>query len=87
MIDGKFGRKKDPLDHRSSGIGRAAAPASAAEGADVWATDVHSKKLDALPCERSIQMHRLDMTNGGANRSLAAELGALDVQFDCGWAL
>ncbi len=75
--------KKTLVTAAAQGIGRAAALAFAAEGAEVWATDVDSKKLDALKGERRIQVHRLDVTDGSAIRSLAVELGALDVLFNC----
>ncbi len=75
--------KKTLVTAAAQGIGRAAALAFAAEGAEVWATDVDSKKLDALKGERRIQVHRLDVTDSSAIRSLAVELGALDVLFNC----
>lgn len=63
------------------GIGRATALAFAAEGASVIATDIAVDKLADLP--DTIPRRRLDVTDGAAVAALAAELGALDVLFNC----
>ena len=58
------------------GIGRAIAESFAAEGAQVWATDLDASKLDnsAFKVGRS-----LDVTDGDAIKAFAAEVGEIDV--------
>jgi 2-keto-3-deoxy-L-fuconate dehydrogenase len=63
------------------GIGRATALAFAAEGAAVVATDIDEGKLADLP--KGIERRRLDVTDGAAIATLARELGAVDVLFNC----
>lgn len=75
--------KRTLVTAAAQGIGRAAALAFAAEGAEVWATDIDSDKLRGLNGERGVHVRRLDVTDGGAVRSLAQELGTLDVLFNC----
>ncbi len=71
------------------GIGRATALAFASEGAHVIATDVAPDKLAGLAGTHgsgSIACERLDVTDDAAVRALAAQVGALDVLFNCaGW--
>lgn len=75
--------KRTLVTAAAQGIGRAAVLAFAAEGAEVWATDVDSDKLHGLNGERGVHVRQLDVTDGGAVRSLAEELGTLDVLFNC----
>lgn len=66
------------------GIGRATAIAFANEGAKVWATDINEASLSSLAQEHgSIESRLLDVTDGAAIQALAAELGAVDVLFNC----
>jgi 2-keto-3-deoxy-L-fuconate dehydrogenase len=68
------------LTASAQGIGRAVAEAFVAEGARVVATDVNEKALASL---RGAQTRRLDVTDGAAIKALAAELGPVDVLFNC----
>jgi 2-keto-3-deoxy-L-fuconate dehydrogenase len=70
-----------------AGIGRASALAFARAGARVRATDIDAAALDALARELpAIETAVLDVRDDGAVRRLAAEIGALDVLFNCaGW--
>jgi 2-keto-3-deoxy-L-fuconate dehydrogenase len=61
------------------GIGRATAEAFAREGARVIATDI---RIDAL-AGRPFDVRRLDVRDRAAIDALAAELGAIDVLFNC----
>lgn len=62
------------------GIGRAAAERFASEGARTIAVDVSGETLRSLTqCET----HVLDVTDAAAVRALAAEVGAVDVLFNC----
>ena len=63
----------------AQGIGRATALALAAEGAKVLATDIDAGKLGELDTNGSIELRRLDVTDGAAVAALAAEVGAVDV--------
>ena len=66
------------------GIGRATAVAFADEGARVWATDINESLLAALNQERpKIQTRRLDVREGDAIESCAAQIGTIDVLFNC----
>jgi 2-keto-3-deoxy-L-fuconate dehydrogenase len=66
------------------GIGRACALRFEAEGATVWATDVNAEALDRLGTERpAIHTRALNVRDGEAVTALAAELGPVDVLFNC----
>ncbi len=67
----------------AQGIGRATAQAFADEGAQVIATDVNVDKLEELNGLRGVSTRHLDVTDADAVRATAAELGALDVLFNC----
>jgi 2-keto-3-deoxy-L-fuconate dehydrogenase len=64
------------------GIGRATAQAFAAQGARVIATDIDTAALASLQAETGCTVHRLDVTDGHAIHSLAAEVGAVQVLFN-----
>lgn len=61
------------------GIGRACAERFASEGARVIATDLRIDSLAGLP----VQARKLDVRDDAAIRALAAELGPVDVLFNC----
>ncbi|WP_213952870.1 SDR family oxidoreductase [Variovorax sp. dw_954] len=65
------------------GIGRATALAMAAEGAQVWATDVNPKLLDAYAGTANVQTAVLDVLDKGAIQALVARMPAIDVLFNC----
>jgi 2-keto-3-deoxy-L-fuconate dehydrogenase len=65
------------------GIGRGAALAFAREGATVWATDVNARALADLDGREGLRTRVLDVTDEGAISSVAAEVGALNVLFNC----
>jgi 2-keto-3-deoxy-L-fuconate dehydrogenase len=66
------------------GIGRATTIAFADEGATVWATDINDQLLAALSHERpNIRTRRLDVRDERDIANCAAEVGALDVLFNC----
>jgi 2-keto-3-deoxy-L-fuconate dehydrogenase len=65
------------------GIGQACAQAMAAEGAQVWATDVNPKLLESLDGVRGIQTAALDVLDKEAIGRLVAGLPPLDVVFNC----
>ena len=66
------------------GIGRATALAFADEGAVVWATDIDESSLAALSQDRpGIRTHRLDVRKSQDVSDFAAEVGPLEVLFNC----
>ncbi len=65
------------------GIGRASALAMAAEGAQVWATDVNAKLLDGYAGMPNIHTVALDVLDKAAIRKVIADMPALDVLFNC----
>ncbi len=65
------------------GIGRATALAMAAQGAQVWATDVNAKLLESYSGEKGIQTAVLDVLDKAAINALVGELPPLDVLFNC----
>jgi 2-keto-3-deoxy-L-fuconate dehydrogenase len=67
----------------AAGIGRASVLAMAAEGAQVWATDVNGKLLQSLEGVQGVQTAVLDALDKSAIAALAARVGAVDVLFNC----
>jgi 2-keto-3-deoxy-L-fuconate dehydrogenase len=65
------------------GIGRASALAMAAEGAQVWATDVNEKLLAAYEGVERVTTRRLDVLDKAAIAKVVGELPAVDVLFNC----
>ncbi|MDI1341235.1 SDR family oxidoreductase [Polaromonas sp.] len=65
------------------GIGKASALAMAAEGAQVWATDVNAKLLDGYAGMPNIRALTLDVLDKAAIRQVIADMPALDVLFNC----
>lgn len=62
------------------GIGRATAAMFAREGAKVIATDIDESALSSIP---DITVRRLDVTDRDEIRRMAADIGAIDVLFNC----
>ena len=66
------------------GIGRAAASAAAAEGANVYATDINASALDTLSSANStIKTNVLDVTSQAEIDALVEKLPKLDGLFNC----
>ncbi|MDP3617962.1 MAG: SDR family NAD(P)-dependent oxidoreductase, partial [Rhodoferax sp.] len=65
------------------GIGKASALAMAAQGAQVWATDVNEKLLASYAGVPNIQTVALDVLDKAAIQTLMADLPALNVLFNC----
>ena len=65
------------------GIGRAAAELFAAQGAPVIACDINEASLKGLDAMRGVTALKLDVTNGSAVASMVANIGPLDVLFNC----
>src|SRR5499426_1394788 len=65
------------------GMGRAAAIAFAAEGARVSATDINPQLLESLAGIAGVATRALDVTDPAAIARVAAEVGDIDVLFNC----
>src|SRR5579875_1984683 len=81
-MTGRLAGKRALVTAAGQGIGRATALAFAAEGASVVATDIAPEKLAGL-AGALIATRRLDVTEDAAIAALAAEIGAVDVLFNC----
>lgn len=81
---GRLAGKRALITAAAQGIGRASAEAFAQEGASVIATDINEAALVALSAEHPrIETRHLDVTDPSAVSSAAAEIGAIDVLFNC----
>lgn len=68
----------------AAGIGEATALAFAAEGAHVIATDIDDQGLDRLKkAQPKIYTRHLDVRDPQAIKELAAEIGSIDILFNC----
>ncbi|HZY17483.1 MAG TPA: SDR family oxidoreductase [Ramlibacter sp.] len=65
------------------GIGRASALALAAEGAQVWATDVNASLLASYEGVERIRAVRLDVLDKDGIGRVIADMPAIDVLFNC----
>lgn len=65
------------------GIGRASVLALAAEGAQVWATDVNATLLEKYQGVANVTVLPLDVLDKAAIQKLLTELPAMDVLFNC----
>jgi 2-keto-3-deoxy-L-fuconate dehydrogenase len=81
-MSGRLAGKTAFVTAAAQGIGRASVLAFAAEGAHVIATDVNEAKLAEIK-EPHITTRRLDVMDAGAITALAAQVGAVDVLFNC----
>lgn len=82
MTGKRLDGKRALVTAAGAGIGRATALAFAAEGAEVIATDLNAAALEDLAGGR-IVVRRLDVTDPAAILALAAEVGAVDILFNC----
>lgn len=79
---GRLAGKVAFITAAGQGIGRATALAFAREGAQVWATDVKGDLLAGLEKE-GIKTRVLDVLDEAGIQKAAAEVGAIDVLFNC----
>lgn len=76
----RLSNKKALVTAAGQGIGRAVAELFAGEGAAVVATDINATALQTLT---GCVTRRLDVTDKTAIETLAADLGAVDILFNC----
>jgi 2-keto-3-deoxy-L-fuconate dehydrogenase len=67
----------------AQGIGRASALAFARAGARVHATDINTDALSQISGENGINSHKLDVLDDEEVKALIAEIGVVDVLFNC----
>lgn len=67
----------------AQGMGRASAEAFSSAGATVWATDIDEARLADLVGLPGIATRRLDVLQDNAVQALVAEIGPVDVLFNC----
>jgi 2-keto-3-deoxy-L-fuconate dehydrogenase len=83
-VSGRLEGKVALITAAGQGIGRACALRFEAEGAFVWATDVNAEALRQLSAEYpSIHTRILNVRDTEAVSALAAEVGPVDVLFNC----
>ena len=82
-MSGRLAGKTAFITAAGQGIGRGAALAFAREGATVWATDLNPKTLAEIEGKDRIRTRVLDVTDEAAIAKLAAEVGPIDVLFNC----
>ncbi|MBX3654376.1 MAG: SDR family oxidoreductase [Ramlibacter sp.] len=75
--------KKALVTAAGQGIGRAAVLAMAAEGAEVWATDVNPALLDSYDGVANVRAVPLDVLDKAAIGRVVGGLPPLDVLFNC----
>lgn len=77
---GRLSGKKAIVTAAGQGIGRASAELFAREGADVIAVDINAEALSTLT---GMQTRVLNLLDGQAIKALAAEIGGIDLLFNC----
>jgi 2-keto-3-deoxy-L-fuconate dehydrogenase len=75
--------KKVLVTAAGQGIGRASALAMAAEGAQVWATDVNARLLDSYEGVEGVRCVQLDVLDKAAIARVVGAMPAIDVLFNC----
>ncbi|MCX5495957.1 SDR family oxidoreductase [Kaistia dalseonensis] len=82
-MSGKLEGKVALVTAAAQGIGRAIAEQAAAAGATVWATDVNEAKLAELTGVDRITTRPLNVLKAEDVDALVAEIGTIDVLFNC----
>ncbi len=81
--NGRLKGKKALVTAAGQGIGRATALRFAAEGAQVFATDINEAALAELSAIDGMETVNLDVTDNTAIDSVLAGIGTLDILFNC----
>ena len=79
----RLANKRALVTAAGQGIGAATAREFAAQGAQVIATDINADLLKALAGVDGISTRRLDVTDAAQITAVAAEIGAVDILFNC----
>ena len=75
--------KKALVTAAGQGIGKATALAMAAEGAEVWATDVNASLLEGYAGVSNVHAMKLDVLDKAAIQQVVGGLPPLDILFNC----
>jgi 2-dehydro-3-deoxy-L-fuconate 4-dehydrogenase len=82
-VSGRLNGKNILVTAAAQGIGRAAALACAREGGSVIATDINMDRLEELARTPGIQVRKLDVTDDGAVKALAAAVPVPSALINC----
>ena len=82
-MTGNLAGKTVLITAAAQGIGKASALAFARAGAKVHATDINMDALQELAGEANIVTHKLNVLDSDAVNALVADIGAVDVLFNC----
>lgn len=82
-MSGRLAGKTALITAAGQGIGHATAQAFQRDGARLWATDIDGEKLAGLAALEGVSCRALDVRDPDAVETAAAEVGALDVLFNC----
>ena len=82
-MSGRLAGKTALITAAGQGIGRAPALAFHREGARLWATDSDGDKLASLAALDGTTCRALDVRDADAVAAAAAEIGTVDVLFNC----
>jgi len=80
---GRLAGKTVLITAAAQGIGRASTELFAREGARVIATDISKQHLDELSGIAGVETRLLDVTDDAAIKQLVADIGTVDVLFNC----
>jgi len=80
---GRLAGKTVLITAAAQGIGRASTELFAKEGARVIATDISKQHLDELAGIAGVETRLLDVTDDAAIKQLVADIGTVDVLFNC----
>ena len=82
-VTARLANKRALVTAAGQGIGAATARAFAAQGAQVIATDLNEDLLKGLAGVDGITTRRLDVTDAAQIAAIAADIGAVDILFNC----
>ena len=82
-MSGRLEGKTALITAAAQGIGRATAIAFAAEGANVWATDINESMLQDLDGEPATSVRHLDVTDRREVETIVGETGPVDILVNC----
>lgn len=80
---GRLAGKTALITAAGQGIGRATAEMFAAQGAQVFASDINEEALGELQAIDGVTALKLDVTDAAALTSVSASVGPLDILFNC----
>src|SRR5450830_255739 len=83
QASGRLAGKTVLITAAAQGIGRASTELFAKEGARVIATDISKQHLDELAGIPGVETRLLDVTDDAAIKQLVADVGTVDVLFNC----